>query len=439
MINRLLFKHIDNSALVVFRILFGFLIAAEGFGAIITGWVRITLVEPEFTFNFIGFEFLQPLPGNWMYIYYFVMGVFGVLVMIGYKYRFAIIAYGIMWAATYFMQKASYNNHYYLMVWLCGLMAILPANRYYSIDVKRNPKLKQLSMPHWCSWILILQMWIVYTYGSIAKIYPDWLDASVMEIFMRNKQHYFLIGEFLQERWLHYFLAYGGILFDGLAIPLLLYKPTRRWAFYASIFFHMFNSIVFQVGVFPYMSLALCIFFFDPDYIRRLFLKKKPKFEISNEFQVPNYRKYFLMFWGIYFLVHMALPLRHWFFKDNVLWTEEGHRLSWRMMLRAKSGFVIFKVVDKNTGEETNLKISDYLSKKQRRLITTHPDIIWQFAQRLKKQYAEKNQDIAIYVNSKISVNGRALETYIDPNIDLASVKWNAFKHSDWILPSKLD
>ena len=67
MAERFLFKHIDNSALIVFRILFGLLIFLEAVGAILTGWVRKTLVEPEFTFSFIGFEWLQPLPGNGMY------------------------------------------------------------------------------------------------------------------------------------------------------------------------------------------------------------------------------------------------------------------------------------------------------------------------------------------------------------------------------------
>ncbi|MFN2260768.1 MAG: HTTM domain-containing protein, partial [Psychroflexus sp.] len=63
MMNNFLFKRIDNSALVTFRIIFGLLITLEAWGAIFTGWVRKTLVEPSFTFNFIGLDFLQPLPG----------------------------------------------------------------------------------------------------------------------------------------------------------------------------------------------------------------------------------------------------------------------------------------------------------------------------------------------------------------------------------------
>ena len=113
MLNRLLFKQIDNSALIVFRVFFGLLIFLESIGAIITGWVKQVLIAPKFTFSFIGFEWLQPLPGNWMYVYYIIMGIFGLFVMLGYKYRLSIIAFTVMWTTTYLMQKSSYNNHYY--------------------------------------------------------------------------------------------------------------------------------------------------------------------------------------------------------------------------------------------------------------------------------------------------------------------------------------
>ena len=138
--NRFLFKHIDNSALIVFRIIFGLLCVFESLGAILTGWVKRTLIDPEFTFTVIGFEWVQPLPGNWMYLYYFVMGIFGFLIMIGYKYRYSTFFFALMWTVTYIMQKSSYNNHYYLMVLLSTIMIFLPANKLYSVDARLNPE-----------------------------------------------------------------------------------------------------------------------------------------------------------------------------------------------------------------------------------------------------------------------------------------------------------
>ncbi|MFD1062818.1 HTTM domain-containing protein [Winogradskyella litorisediminis] len=431
-----LFKHIDNSALIVFRIIFGLLCFLESVGAIFTGWIKRTLIEPKFTFNFIGFDFLQPLPGNWMYTYYIVMGIFGLLIMVGYKYRFSVLAFALMWSATYLMQKSSYNNHYYLLMILTFIMVILPANRYASLDVKFNPNLKKISMPNWCRWLIILQLFIVYTYASLAKLYPDWLDASAVKLLMQGKSHFPIIGDFLQNEYLHYFIAYAGILFDGLIIPLLLFKPTRKFAFFGSIFFHIFNACVFHIGIFPFLSLAFSLFFFEPKTIRNIFLKRK-EFYTQDEVKTPKNHKILLGVFSLYFIIQIVLPLRHYFIQDDVLWTEEGHRLSWRMMLRAKSGSINFRVVDNETNTIIPINLNDYLTPKQQRSLSTKPDFIWQFSQRLKQQFEAENKSVSIFVTNYVSVNGKPSKRFINPEVDMATAEWNYFTHNDWILPSK--
>ncbi len=433
---KFLFKHIDNSSLIVFRIIFGLLCFLESVGAIFTGWVKRTMIDPDFTFSFIGFEWLQPLPGNWMYVYYAIMGLFGLFIMLGYKYRFSAFMFATMWAATYLMQKSSYNNHYYLLMLLSFIMVVLPAHRYASIDAKQNPAIKRISMPGWCKWVFVIQLFILYTYASIAKLYPDWLDASVIELLMKNKANYPIIGDLLQLKPLHYFIAYGGILFDGLIIPLLLWKPTRKYMFFASIFFHLFNSIVFQIGIFPYLSLAFSLFFFDPKTIRNIFLKRKPLYE-DHEIKTPKYHKLILSAFIIYFVIHIALPLRHHFIEDNVLWTEEGHRLSWRMMLRAKHGRITYRVINEENNTRIPIKLNDYLTKKQQRGASTKPDVIWQFAQHLKQKFNAQGISVKIYVTCYVSVNGKSHKQFIDPEVNLADVEWSALRHSNWILPSK--
>jgi len=434
--NNLLFKRIDNTSLIVFRICFGLLCFLEAAGAVVTGWVQRTLVDPKFTFSFIGFEWLQPLPGHWMYVYYIIMSIFGLFIMVGYKYRFSAFMFAVMWTSTYLMQKSSYNNHYYLLFILSFIMVLMPAHHYASIDSKLNPKIKQISMPNWCRLFFILQLLILYTYAALAKLYPDWLSTSVMGLLMQGKANYPVIGALLQQKWMHYFLTYGGILFDGLIIPLLLFKPTRKIAFFSSIFFHLFNSIVFQIGIFPYLSIAFCVFFFEPKTIQQLFLKKKPIYK-GSEVKVPKYHRFFITVFWVYFMVHLALPLRHYFYDDDVLWTEEGHRLSWRMMLRAKNGFATYRVIDKATNKAIAINLDSYLSKKQKRNASTKPDIIWQFAQYLKKEFAKQGKDVAVYVTTYVSINGKPMKKLIDPSVNLADEPWDHFRHHYWILPSK--
>ncbi len=436
--NKFLFKQIDNTGLVLFRAIFGLLISIEAFGAIATGWVRRVLVEPDFTFNFIGFDFLQKLQGNTMYFYFVLMGIFGLMVMLGYKYRYSMFFYALMWSGVYFMQKTSYNNHYYLMMLLCWMMVFLPANRWFSLDAKNNPSFKSPAMSQWCTWVVILQVAIVFIYGSVAKWYPDWLDATAPGLFMKAKKNYWLIGELLQQSWAHYTIAYFGIFFDLLIIPMLLWKRTRLLGFYLSLFFHLFNSIVFQVGIFPYMSISFALFFFTSETLQKRFLPKKILYT-KNEVMVPSYKNILIGIFSVFFIFQIAMPLRHWLIKDDVLWTEEGHRLSWRMMLRSKSGTLSVTIEDKETRKRTNYNYRELLSKKQARTIKTHPDLLWQLAQKIKSLEKEKGKDIAVYMKGKVSVNGGPYFPFIDPEIDMTALEWNPFIHSVWVLPSPED
>ena len=115
---RAFFQPVDNSPLVVFQIMFGGLVAAESAGAILTGWVTQTFVAPTLSMPFIGFEWLQPLPGYGMYVYYALMAGAWLLIALGWYYRTAALAFFLLWWGSYLMQKVNYNNHYYLLVML---------------------------------------------------------------------------------------------------------------------------------------------------------------------------------------------------------------------------------------------------------------------------------------------------------------------------------
>ena len=427
------FKRVDNSPLVLFRVFFGILLSLECFGAILTGWVQRTLVEPDFTFTFIGFEWLQPLAGPQMFLYYALMGLLGVFIALGFRYRLSIILFTLLWTGSYLLQKTAYNNHYYLLVLLCAFMCVLPAERAFSLDSEEKPSLKSNSMQAWVRWIFIAQLFIVYTYAAIAKMYTDWMDLSFISLLMESKAGYPLIGEFLQRPLAHVGIAWFGLGFDLLIVPLLLWKPSRGIALAASVFFHLFNSLVFQIGIFPYLSLALIVFFYPPESIRRRFFPKRKPF-VAAAAPKPKYSGWLLFGLACYFLVQVALPLRHHFIAGEVLWTEEGHRMSWRMMLRSRTGSTQFRIVDKQSGEEQRVNLREYLSPKQIGKVSAYPDFIWQFAQHLKNEYRKRGKDIAVYAESRVRINRRPFAPLIDPTTDLAAQPWDPFRHHPWIL-----
>lgn len=423
---------IDNAPLVLFRIIFGFLFVCESFGAIATGWVKSNLVDVQMSFSHIYMDWLQPLPGVGMYIYFVFMGLVSIAVMLGYRYRWSMVLLTLLWSGVYYMQKTSYNNHYYLMVVICIYMCFLPAHKYASLDVKQSRVKEELAMPTYCSWILITQIALVYIYGTVAKFYPDWLDGTFVKLMYSSIDAPEFFKEIFTEPWFYVAISYLGILYDGLIIPLLLWKRTRTWAVIASLVFHLFNSITLQIGVFPYFALSFALFFYDPEFIREKFLKKKPKMNAEQySFSIPTWKVVFL---SVFMLFQLFLPLRHHIIDGDVLWTDEGHRLSWRMMLRSRSGYTYFNVVEKESGKKSQYPLEDKLSSKQRARLTT-ADMIWQMAQIIKKEYADKGLDVAVYADSWVSINGREYSMFIDDSVDLASVSWSYFGHNEWILP----
>ncbi|MFP9097870.1 HTTM domain-containing protein [Flavobacterium sp. RHBU_24] len=430
---RYLYRQIDNAPLVVFRIFFGFLLACETIGAIITGWVRDNFIEPSFTFSHIGMDWLQPLPGMGMYIWFVVMGILGLMVMAGYKYRFSIIAFTVLWAGVYFMQKTSYNNHYYLLLLIALIMCFLPANRFASVDVKLNPAIKRYNMPAWCSLIMIAQVSIVYLFASVAKFYPGWLNGTFVYGLLDQSVTINGFRNVIVTRPFALFIAYAGIAFDLLVVPLMLFKRTRTLAFIASIIFHIFNSITLQIGIFPFFALSFAVFLYPPETIRSLFLQRKPRVIIapSATFEGQTLMRYFFI---PYLIVQLALPLRHYFIKGDVLWTEEGHRLSWRMMLRTRNGHTQFNIIDKKTGNPVYYSPDREMTAKQQNVMVTRPDMIWQTAQRIKKYFATQGKDVAVYADSHISINHGPYRTLINPETDLATAKWDYFFHNEWIL-----
>ena len=434
-----LFTPKDNSPLVLFRAFFGFLMFAEAFGALVTGWVRKTFVETKMTIPFNGFDWLATaLHGEIMYLWFALMALFGIGIMIGFKYRLSTALYGILWTCTYLIQKTHYNNHYYLMVVLCAVMLCIPAHRYFSIDALKA-KNKSLTCPNWCYFLLIALFGIVYFYASVNKIYPAWLNAKPISIWFSSKTDYWLIGPLLGKEWVAYVISYGGIFFDGLIIPALLWKRTRMPAFYLNLFFHLFNSAVFQIGVFPYLMIAITVLFFPPEQIRKLFLRKKPALEPAT---LGAYAIRPAVTWVIlgFLLFNILMPLRRHLFEGHVLHTEEGHRMSWRMMLRTRSASIRIKFKDLEKRKFEYVDLSEYLSKRQINCVATHPDAFYWFLQKLKEDYINKGWDLDKYeilVRCSVSVNREGYFDQYDPYKDMKDIEWSFFSHDDWILYPK--
>ncbi len=437
-----LFKPVDNSALIVFRIIFGGLLFYHILSFFFKGIIYENYIEPPFTFNFIGFDFLQPLPGNGMYFYFGLMTLLALMILLGAWYRLSIVSFTILWAGIYLMQKSDYNNHYYLVLLISFLMVFMPANRYYSVDVKRKAVAEKLWCHQWTPFIFMAQIAVVYFFAATSKLSADWFSGKFIAIqFSRLSMHH-IVGVIYSQKWFQLLVCYGGFFFDLLIVPLLLWKRTRYYAFLFSCLFHLFNSFTFNIGIFPYLSIALNLFFLDPEIIRSFFLKKKPPFIQSDTDYVSTSikRKYIIYALTVYLAVQIILPIRPLFFPGNVFWTEEGYRMSWKMMLRSKNGKIYFKVIDPVSGKKWNIDPLKTFKPPHVMWLAISPDITWQYAQHIKNDFAKKGVNhVEVYAIDSVSLNRSPYKPLINPTVDLASVKWHPFSHSEWIIPFKED
>ena len=336
------------------------------------------------------------------------------------------------------MQKSDYNNHYYLVLLVCSLMIFMPANRYFSLDAERKPAIKKLSCPRWVNWLFISQVAVIYFYAAISKLYADWFSGKFISIQFSRLSTQPIAGMLYGQRWFQLLVCYGGFFFDLLIVPLLLWRKTRPYAFVLGVMFHLFNSYTFKIGIFPYLSIAVLLFFANPEKVRRFFFKNKPPFVDTDLKSIPIPARRRMVIYGIsiYLLIQVILPMRSWFFPGNVLWTEEGSRMSWKMMLRSKSGKIHFKVIDPVSQKTWNIEPSKVFKPSHVMWLAISPDIIWQYAQRIKKEFAARGfSQVEVYAIDSVSLNRGSYRPLVNPAINLAAEKWYPFRHSDWIMP----
>lgn len=420
---------VPNNRLIVFRILFGLVMAAECWGAIFTGLVADIYIDTPFNFTFIGCEWLRVLHGSWMYGYFGIMGAAALAVALGFRYRFSALLLALMWTASYYAEKTHYNNHYYLMLLLVWIMSVMPADRRASLDARRRPEIRSSWCRRWEILLFVLMIWTVYTFAAVAKLNADWLQAMPMRLWMGSKTDTPLVGPLLAHPVAPWFISYVGLLFDLLIVPLFLYRRTRYIALGLSLVFHLGNSLIFQIGTFPYLALALDLFFFAP----KVFEKWLPRYDDALVRPVPAATGFRLRIAIAFVVWQCLLPLRHWLYRGDVAWNEEGHRMSWRMMLRSKNGQISFRVQD-TTGATYVESPYTHLHADQARDVATQPDICWQFVQFLKAHYRKKGLDnIRVFADGSVSLNGGPYAPMFRPDVDLAKEDWHPYRHHHWI------
>tara|TARA_R100000935_G_C2812076_1_gene155460 strand:- start:698 stop:1291 length:594 start_codon:yes stop_codon:yes gene_type:complete len=161
----------------------------------------------------------------------------------------------------------------------------------------------------------------------------------------------------------------------------------------------------------------------------------KVKFDNNLLFENSRFRKYTIWVISIFFIVQILLPWRYMLYPNELFWTEEGYRFSWRVMLMEKAGYAEFKVVDADSGKRFYVNNSDFLTPFQEKQMSFQPDFILQYAHFLADHFRKEGySNIEVYVESYVGLNGRKSKPYISADVNLLNFD-DSFKHKTFILP----
>ncbi len=434
-----LYRRVDGASLAVFRIAFGALMLWDVWKYFAYDWIGLMYVTPRFHFTYFGFGWVEPWPGDLMYVHFAVMGVLAFLIMIGLFYRVAMVLFLVAFTHAFLIDQVEYLNHFYLVILLSILMVFVPANRVYALDplIWRRARPRQTHVYAWNLWIVRIQMEIMLIFAGIVKINPDWLQLQPLEMWLAQRTHVFLIGPYLTETWVVALGAYGVILLHVVGAPFLLYQRTRLAVFVLYALFHLANHLFFNIGIFPWLTLAGTTLFFADDWPRKLFSgRESPAAKVPARLPGPALRRSVIVLLGVWVASQILIPLRHHLYAGDTSWTEQGHRFAWQMKLRDKRSRAAFVVVDPSSGEIWNVDMRHFLTTRQIIRMSNRPDMILQFAHHLAARWQAERGGVApaVYAEVWTSLNGRPYQLSIDPARNLAAVP-RSLDPADWIMP----
>jgi vitamin K-dependent gamma-carboxylase len=221
----------------------------------------------------------------------------------------------------------------------------------------------------------------------------------------------------------------------------LLWKRTRVLALIVLVGFHLMNSWLFPIGIFPWFCIAMAFLFCDPSWPRVIWGKISGEtgkvVSAGGAEGAPSVwgRRTVLLFLMLWFTWQTLFPLRHFLYPGHVLWTDEGHRFAWQMRLRLKQGDIKFFKIDPVLETPVLVDLTEFIERHQYSSMRYRPEMILQTAQWIADRVeSEGYARPEVNVMALARLNGRPAEVLIDPRVDLAKEKRDP-GHVEWVMP----
>ncbi|HEX9904844.1 MAG TPA: HTTM domain-containing protein [Propylenella sp.] len=438
-----LYEPVSAQSLAVLRMAFGLIMAYDVWRFFHYDRIHRYYVEPEFWFTYYGFGWVKPLPDPYIHYAWFLVGVLAVLVAAGLFYRMAIVGFTLLFSYFFLLHKAQYLNHFYMVILFAGLLCLLPAHRAYPLDAILFPRRRSETVPRWSVWALRTQTEIILIYAGLVKITEDWLKLEPLGMWLRRHAEDIPFGQLLYYAWVIALGAYGTIALHLVGAPMLLFRRTRLPTFIVYCCFHLINAFFFNIGVFPWLTIAVTTIFFAPNWpqlfarwlLERFQALPPPPEPVHPPAPQPTWATRGLV--GVlvaWMALQVLIPLRLALYPGEVRWAGEGHRFAWRMRMYDRKARGYFEVVDPQSGERWDVEPTEYLTDRQARIMLTRPDMILQFAHYLESVAAGMGYgDVKVYAHVEMSLNGREYQPLVEADVDLTTRHTSPWRAADYI------
>ncbi|MEM8705110.1 MAG: HTTM domain-containing protein [Actinomycetota bacterium] len=411
---------VASDSVAFFRVAYGLVGVLVVVRMLAYGWVERLYLAPRNHLTFAGFGWVEPLPGAWMYVHVVGLGVAAAAIALGVRSRAATVVFVVSLAYLELIEATLYLNHYWFLL-LAGVVVIVaPVHGRFSLDVHRGRRNPVSEVPRMIVWAFRAQLGVVYVFAGLAKLNPDWLfNAQPLSLWFDDRTHLPVIGGLLGWTATAYLASWAGAAFDLTVVAGLSHRRTRPFAYAAVVGFHTATGVLFQIGVFPVVMILGTLVFFAPDWPRRLGVRAP-----RSSRPMPAVRGSMLTLLGLFAVMQVLLPLRHYAEPGNVRWNEDGYYLAWRVMLSEKTGFGTFTVTDPETGRSWEVAPDVVLEDWQVAGAMIRPDLVHATALLIEAEERDRlGHDVEVRAEVLVAMNGRPARSMIDPTIDLTAVE----------------
>ncbi|CAG5134217.1 unnamed protein product [Candidula unifasciata] len=319
-------------------------------------------------------------------------------------------------------------------------------------------------------------MFIVYFIAGLKKLDMDWVSGYSMQSLSKHWVFSPLRMLLTESQIDLYIVHLGGLLIDLSMGFLLFFDKTRVFGLVVSASFHLMNSQLFSIGMFPYamlvMQLILCSTSWPRKYFQmippslRLFTPEEMEFKSSDSCVYPKVcvkseaytsryqmayskiapptsprlkHKLASLFTILFVAWQFFLPYSHGITKGYNNWTNGLYGYSWDMMVHSWSvQHIRITYYDKDTGRSGYLNPNVWTGGNQR--WSSHGDMVKQYAQCIADNLHKYNiSNVALYFDVWRSLNSRFQQRMIDPRVDMVTAGWNPLLQPSWLMPLMVD